>query len=248
MIKHKIIIFVLIVLSFSSCITTKTAVKDFNNAEYYDASIKFEKIIKEGDSENSFLLAESLRKSNRLWQAEKNYKNAIKFGIRDEMAYYYLTLSLKGNSNYDAADSLISNYLSKGKDEAVINLMRRESLHIKNLRLYPDTSYYKVKNLKALNTNYAEYSPAFSNEKLYFVSNRQSEKIYSGTGTPFTDLYEIKSKGANVDINSLKKLGENINNEKVNEGSITFSGEFNSPKRTCVTDWPINKVGIITIE
>ena len=50
MIKHKIIIFVLIVLSFSSCITTKTAVKDFNNAEYYDASIKFEKIIKEGDS------------------------------------------------------------------------------------------------------------------------------------------------------------------------------------------------------
>ena len=107
MIKHKIIIFVLIVLSFSSCITTKTAVKDFNNAEYYDASIKFEKIIKEGDSENSFLLAESLRKSNRLWQAEKYYKNAIKFGIRDEMAYYYLTLSLKGNSNYDAADSLI---------------------------------------------------------------------------------------------------------------------------------------------
>ena len=71
MIKHKIILFVLIVLSFSSCITTKTAVKDFNNAEYYDASIKFEKIIKEGDSENSFLLAESLRKSNRLWQAEK---------------------------------------------------------------------------------------------------------------------------------------------------------------------------------
>tara|TARA_Y100000748_G_scaffold71199_1_gene58370 strand:+ start:1066 stop:3033 length:1968 start_codon:yes stop_codon:yes gene_type:complete len=225
MIKHKIIIFALVILSFSSCITTKTAIKDFNNAEYYDASIKFEKIIKDGDSENSFLLAESLRKSNRLWQAEKHYNDAIKFGIRDEMAYYYLTLSLKGNSNYDAADSLISNYLSKGKDEAVINLMRRESLHIKNLRLYPDTSYYKVKNLKALNTSYAEYSPAFSNEKLYFVSNRQSEKIYSGTGTPFTDLYEIKSKGANVDVNSLKKLGENINNEKVNEGSITFSGD-----------------------
>ncbi len=130
----------------------------------------------------------------------------LHMAIRDEMAYYYLTLSLKANSNYDAADSLILHYLSKGKEESVLNLMRRESIHIKNLRLYPDTSYYEVKNLKALNTNYAEYSPSFSNDKLFFVSNRQSEKIYSGTGTPFTDLYEIKTKGANVDINSFKKI------------------------------------------
>ena len=36
-------------------------------------------------------------------------------------------------------------------------------------------------------------------------------------------MYEIKSRGANVDINSLKKLEDNINQEKVNEGSITFS-------------------------
>ena len=225
MIRAKNIFFVLVILSFTSCITSKTAVKDFNNAEYYDASLKFEKIIKKGDAQNSYLLAESLRKSNRLWQSEKYYKDAITYGIRDEMAYYYLTLSLKANSNYDAADSLILHYLSKGKEESVLNLMRNESVHIKNLRLYPDTSYYEVKNLKALNTNYAEYSPSFSNDKLFFVSNRQSEKIYSGTGTPFTDLYEIKTKGANVDINSLKKLGENINNEKVNEGSITFSGD-----------------------
>ena len=123
MIRAKNIFFVLVILSFTSCITSKTAVKDFNNAEYYDASLKFEKIIKEGDAQNSYLLAESLRKSNRLWQSEKYYKDAITYGIRDEMAYYYLTLSLKSNSNYDAADSLILHYLSKGKEESVLNLM-----------------------------------------------------------------------------------------------------------------------------
>ncbi len=213
----------IILILLSSCVTTKTALKNFNNAEYYDAATKFEKIIKEGDSQNSFLLGEALRKSNRLWQAQKYYTDAINYGYKEEIAYYYLALSLKSNNDYDKADSLISNYLGKGKDQNVISLMKRELQYINNLKNYPDTSYYRVKNLNAINTEFAEYSPSFSNDKLYFVSNRVSEKIYSGTGTPFTDLFEVKTRGANVDLNSLKKLDDNINNEKVNEGSITFS-------------------------
>ena len=213
----------IILTLLSSCVTTKTALKNFNNAEYYDAATKFEKIIKEGDSQNSFLLGEALRKSNRLWQAQKYYTDAINYGYKEEIAYYYLALSLKSNNDYDKADSLISNYLGKGKNQNVISLMRRELQYINNLKNYPDTSYYRVKNLNAINTEFAEYSPSFSNDKLYFVSNRVSEKIYSGTGTPFTDLFEVKTRGANVDLNSLKKLDDNINNEKVNEGSITFS-------------------------
>ena len=220
---HNLFYLLIFSYSFLSCVTTKNAIKDFNNAEYFNAANKFEKTLKSGDAKNNFLLAESLRKSNRLWQAEKFYRDAIKNGIDDEMAYYYLVLSLKANNNYEQADSLIINYLKKGEDESVISLLRKEAIYINNLKNYPDTSYYRVKNLKAINTKFAEYSPSFSNEKLYFVSNRQSEKIYSGTGTPFTDLYEIKSRGANVDINSLKKLEDNINQEKVNEGSITFS-------------------------
>ena len=220
---HNLFYLLIFTFNFLSCVTTKNAIKDFNNAEYFNAANKFEKTLKSGDAKNNFLLAESLRKSNRLWQAEKFYRDAIKNGIDDEMAYYYLVLSLKANNNYEQADSLINNYLIKGEDESVISLLRKEAIYINNLKNYPDTSYYRVKNLKAINTKFAEYSPSFSNEKLYFVSNRQSEKIYGGTGTPFTDLYEIKSRGANVDINSLKKLEDNINQEKVNEGSITFS-------------------------
>ena len=215
---------IFIFLAFlSSCVTTKTAIKEFNNAEYYSAATKFQKVIKEGDSKNSFLLAEALRKSNRLWQAQKYYTDAINNGYKEEIAYYYLALSLKSNNAYDQADSLISNYLLKGKDESVLILMKNELQNINNLRNYPDTSYYRVKNLEAINTEFAEYSPSFSNDKLFFVSNRISEKIYSGTGTPFTDLFEVKTRGANVELSSLKKLGENINNEKVNAGSITFS-------------------------
>ena len=216
--------YLIIILNFS-CVTTKTALKDFNNAEYFDAANKFEKSLKDGDAKNSFLLAESLRKSNRIWQAGDFYSNAINYGIKNEIAYYYLVLSLKANNKYDEADSVISNYLVNAKDQSVIKLINKESVYINNLRNYPDTSYYRVKNLTAINTKYAEYSPSFSKNKLFFVSNRKSEKIYKGTGTPFTDLYEVKTRGANVDINSLKKLEDNINQEKVNEGSITFSSD-----------------------
>ena len=72
----------------SSCITIKTAIKDFNNAEYYSAATKLQKVIKEDDSKNSFLLAEALRKSNRLWQAQKHYADAINNGYKEEIAYY----------------------------------------------------------------------------------------------------------------------------------------------------------------
>tara|TARA_A100001234_G_C12637068_1_gene390467 strand:- start:33 stop:1994 length:1962 start_codon:yes stop_codon:yes gene_type:complete len=223
-VKINRLFYLIIILNFS-CVTTKTALKDFNNAEYFDAANKFEKSLKDGDAKNSFLLAESLRKSNRLWQAGDFYSNAINYGIKNEIAYYYLVLSLKANNKYDEADSVISNYLVNAKDQSVIKLINKESIYINNLRNYPDTSYYRVKNLTAINTKYAEYSPSFSNDKLFFVSNRKSEKIYKGTGTPFTDLYEVKTRGANVDINSLKKLEDNINQEKVNEGSITFSSD-----------------------
>jgi len=223
-VKINRLFYLIIILNFS-CVTTKTALKDFNNAEYFDAANKFEKSLKDGDAKNSFLLAESLRKSNRIWQAGDFYSNAINYGIKNEIAYYYLVLSLKANNKYDEADSVISNYLVNAKDQSVIKLINKESIYINNLRNYPDTSYYRVKNLTAINTKYAEYSPSFSNDKLFFVSNRKSEKIYKGTGTPFTDLYEVKTRGANVDINSLKKLEDNINQEKVNEGSITFSSD-----------------------
>ena len=122
-------------------------------------------------------------------------------------------------------------YLSKHSDiilccvsqEDLTPDAKAELKNLNELKNYPDSSYYSVKNLEAINSNLTEYSPTYSNGKLFFVSNRDTEKTYKGTGTPFTDIYEIKTKGAIVDQNSLKILPDNINDEEVNEGSIAFS-------------------------
>ena len=218
-----ILLFVIVSIFLKSCINKRSALKSFNNAEYNNAAKKFEKVVKENDPKTNFLIAEAYRKSNQIYESEKYYLKSIEQGLNNEMAYYYLILSLKANNKYNVADSIAKEYILSGQNEEIIKLVQNESIYISNLKKYPDTSFYKVKNLQAINTSYADYAPSYSNGKLYFVSNRLTEKIYKGTGTPFTDLFEVVTKGANVELGTLKRLNENINNEDVNEGSITFS-------------------------
>ena len=214
---------IILIFILQSCVTSKSALKNFNNAEYNSAAEKYNQIVKEDDPKTNFLLAESYRKSNQIKKSSDYYKKAIKNGYKDEIVHYYLALSLKANSKINEAITTINNYLQKGKNEKYIGYAKAELKNLNELKNYPDSSYYFVKNLEAINSNLTEYSPTYSNGKLFFVSNRDTEKRYKGTGTPFTDIYEIKTKGAIVDQNSLKILPNNINHEEINEGSITFS-------------------------
>ncbi len=214
---------IILIFILQSCVTSKSALKNFNNAEYNSAAEKYNQIVKEDDPKTNFLLAESYRKSNQIKKSADYYKKAIENGYKDEIVHYYLALSLKANSKINEAITTINNYLQKGKNEKYIAYAKAELKNLNKLKNYPDSSYYSVKNLDAINSNLTEYSPTYSNGKLFFVSNRDTEKRYKGTGTPFTDIYEIKTKGAIVDKNSLKILPDNINHEEVNEGSITFS-------------------------
>ena len=120
----KLIPFFIISIILYSCVSTKTALKNYNSAEYAEAANKFKKVLKNNDAEGNFLLAESLRKSNQLWKSEKYYEDAIKSGYRNEIAYYYLSLAIKSNGNYDKADSLIDVYLKKSKNKDVFKLMK----------------------------------------------------------------------------------------------------------------------------
>ena len=214
---------IILIFILQSCVTSKSALKNFNNAEYNSAAEKYNQIVKEDDPKINFLLAESYRKSNQIKKSADYYKKAIENGYKDEIVHYYLALSLKANSKINEAITTINNYLQKGKNEKYIAYAKAELKNLNELKNYPDSSYYSVKNLEAINSNLTEYSPTYSNGKLFFVSNRDTEKTYKGTGTPFTDIYEIKTKGAIVDQNSLKILPDNINDEEVNEGSIAFS-------------------------
>ena len=84
-------------------------------------------------------------------------------------------------------------------------------------------SYYKIKNLEALNSPFAEFSPVYLNNELYFTSSRSNAAIYEASGTPFTDLYKVATKGAIVDAETVTPLPALINDEVRNEGCVTFT-------------------------
>lgn len=174
-------------------------------------------------AEENVLVGDAFQKSNRLVESIPFYQEAIKQGSDDESARVHLAHGLKSEQKYDEARDILTKYIPQAKDHHMEKLARKELHSLDKITdLHDRNSYYRVKNLKEINTASAEYSPAYSNNYLYFTSNRDGGKIYKTTGTHFTDIYRVATKGANVDIATLDPLDPIINHFDTNEGSIAI--------------------------
>ena len=178
-------------------------------------------------TKSNFYIAESYRLSNRIKKAEPFYSAAIEDGIEEESAHFYYALSLKANEKYKEAKSHLNDYLPTATNDEIIALAKREvdNLEVVN-RIVDKEDFFRVKNLEEINTDAAEYSPVYLNGELYFTSSRYGGKIYKATGTPFTNIYKVKTKGAVVDTTTIDAI-ELINSENTNDGSVTFTDNGN---------------------
>lgn len=199
-----------------------------NNAEFDAVISKLGDSPVKNSSEENMMVGDAYRKSNRLVESIPFYQAALKEGAPEE-ANLYLAQGLKVEQKYDEAQKVLDNYLPRARDEKTKKLAEKE---LENLRKLDDIkdkdSYYRVKNLDDINTGQAEYSPVYSQGFLYFTSNRDGGKIYRTTGTPYTDIYRVASKGANVNIGTLSALDPIINHVDTNEGSVAISADGSS--------------------
>lgn len=172
----------------------------------------------------NYFIAESYRLSNRLKEAGTYYEKAGgKFIDRDTLKFYHAQ-SLKANGKYDDARKQLEDLVQNAGNEKIKDRANAELEGLEYLQnLSTGTNYYKVKNLDLINTPSGEYAPVYSNNELYFSSNRGNGKIYEATGSPFSDIYKVATRGANVDAATVAALPEVINDPVRNEGSITFS-------------------------
>ncbi len=223
-------ILLLSILYLASCSAGKMAMKKGNKKfKYgdYDFSIEyFNKAINHNYKlgEANFNIGEAYRLSNRLKDAEPYYKAAVDNNLDDEKANYYYGLALKSNEKYKLAKQELEGYLLSASNEKVIKLTQIEIDNLIKLNDIVDKkNYYRVKNLKLINSPSAEYSPVYLDGELFFTSSRFGGKIYKATGTSFTNLYKAKTKGARVDASTITSLGELINSPNTNDGCIAFS-------------------------
>lgn len=200
-----------------------------NNFKYgkYEKVIKFYKELLRKQPNNgkaNYFVAESYRLSNRIKESEPFYKKAGGAGIDKDSVKLYYAKALQANAKYDEARTVLEEGLNSTENEKLRDRFQKELNGIAYLgKLGEKKSYYRVKSLETLNTPFAEYAPAYSNGILYFASSRANARIYEASGTPYTDLYQVETKGANVELGTLKAIPGNINTVNVNTGCITFS-------------------------
>ena len=193
----------------------------------YEKVIKYYKGVLARQPKNgkaNYFIAESYRLSNRIKESEPYYAKAGGPGIVKDSVLLYYAKALQANAKYEEAKKALDELESSTEDEKIRDRARKELEGLDYLdKLSEKKSYYRVKELETLNTRFAEYAPAYSNGVLYFASSRSNARIYEASGTPFTDIYQVDTKGANVELNTLKPLPKLINAPDVNTGCITFT-------------------------
>jgi peptidoglycan-associated lipoprotein len=217
-------------LYLTSCSVGKIAMKKGDKrlkyGEFEYSIDHYHKAIKHNynTAEANFKIAEAYRQSNRIKLAEPYYENAITQNYRAEKANYYYGLALKSNEKYGEARQQLQSYLANAGDENVKKLAEQELDNLIKLgTINEKKTYYRVRNLSLINSTAADYSPVYLDGELYFTSARYGGKIYRATGTSFTNIYKVKTKGARVDTATIASLGEGINSPNSNEGCVTFS-------------------------
>ena len=224
----RVTIFFALVLGFllAACGPEKKATKNFRLGKYQNVIDYYLKVLEKQPSNGkaNYFVAESFRLSNRIKQAEPFYAKAGGAGIDRDSVLWYYAKSLQANGKYEDARKKLNELETSSDNESLRDRARKELDGLSNLaKLNEKQSYYRVKNLEAINTPFTEYAPAYLNSELYFASSRGNAKIYEASGTPFTDLYKAATRGANVEVNTIAPLPETINAPNINEGGITFS-------------------------
>ncbi|MEL7004301.1 MAG: tetratricopeptide repeat protein, partial [Bacteroidota bacterium] len=218
-------------LLLSSCGISKKASKSFKRGFFQSSIDLYRKVLakKPNDPDANFYVAESYRQSNRVPQSEEYYKRAIEGGVENDSLLVFYADALKSAGKYAEAKKQLEQYLQNAQNvdplnskfvmmaqEAYDNMDKLEAVQQKK-------NYYKVKNLDAINTSGIEYSPIYNDGELYFTTSQKSSKIFYGTGTPFTGIFKVKTRGARVNMSSMQPIGNIINTDDAHEASVTFS-------------------------
>ena len=210
----------------SGCSPETKALKNFKYGNYETVIAYYKNILKSqpGNGKANYYIAESYRQSNRIKEAEAYYSKAGGAGVSKDSVLFYLAKAQQANGKYSEAAGTLETLRSTTVAEGMRDRASKELAGLGYLdELNTRKSYYRIKNLETLNSNFSEYSPTYLNGELYFTSSRSNDRIYGTTGTPYTDLYKAETKGAVVDVNTIKPLPESINAPNVNVGTITFS-------------------------
>jgi outer membrane protein OmpA-like peptidoglycan-associated protein len=171
--------------------------KAFNAKKYNTAATIFKKaypkVKEETEKQNVlFMIAESYRLSNNYTQAIKWFEDAINAKYPEPSILYSYGNLLKYFERYEDAGRAFYDYSFEVPDD--INGKRAfESCAIAQL-WKSNPQKFNINSVKEINTEFSDYSPYYSNGKLFWSSTRkesQGNLIFEWTGQKMCDLFEV---------------------------------------------------------
>lgn len=207
----------------------------FKAGAYFDAIELYkddlEKIKDRKDLANYlYKIATCYRLTGNARQGEIWYQKAIMRDYPDPKVYFYYAEMLKMGEKYDEAIEQYKKYKVLVPNDPLADTGIQSCELSKQWKETP--SGYEITNMRALNTKYSDFSPAYASSDynlLFFTSSRDDatgNKKSAVTGEAFTDIFitELDAKGI---WSKPKPLGEVINTP-YDEGTPSLSSDYNT--------------------
>jgi outer membrane protein OmpA-like peptidoglycan-associated protein len=207
----------------------------YKNLSYAKAIEVYEKVLKtklkpNEKSEALIKLAHSYRQVRDLPNAEKAYRTVItevkELTGENTNCYLHFAQALAANGKYDESRDAYDKYSAVQQDdkrgEGFAKLFKNTSSLSKN------AASYSVEFLD-INTNRAEFSPAYYKKGLVFVSARNEglgvKRVHSWNNTAFLDLYELPDLSA-LGSGNTASLGGGISKSAGSKSSSGLGSDF----------------------
>jgi outer membrane protein OmpA-like peptidoglycan-associated protein/tetratricopeptide (TPR) repeat protein len=226
-------LFVFSAVILVSCGGFNKAYKHYEEGEYQDAIETLKKLQakKPDDPLVNFYLAQSLRKSNRLREAEEYYAKVYNKKIpkihhedHEDDAKFYYAVVLEENGKVEEALKQYENYAKKGKNRAYVARAKREVENLKKREeLEKIQTFFEVKPVENLNTNFAEFAPVIYQDKLVLSASRDKSHESDINGQKNLGIYYVPLQSLQSGEAKMQVFDPNIHKENVNEGTPTFS-------------------------
>lgn len=204
----------------------RKADKKFSLYSYADASAIYEALYEESPNDSLALkIATCKFKMNQLTEAKKWYDNVQdKSHMSPEHHLHYGDV-LESVGEYEEASKWYGVYKEEQPSESRATEKLYGATHI--AEFYKDSSRYKIEHL-SVNTKYSDFSPAYFEDGIVFVSARLHEVGSSHTfkwdNSSFLNLYYSKYDSTNNDYSVPDYFDARLNS-KFHEGPLAFDGQ-----------------------
>ena len=223
----KVCLLIFSFFGYSQEVKLKKANSNYENFQYEDAIVTYEKVAKKGYKSVELLskLGDSYYFQSKLKEANKWYNDLFSLKKKLNSEYYFrYAQTLKAVGNYKKADEMMEkfNKVNTSDMRAILSKAQHDYLEvIKN-----NSGRYTIQNA-GINSEFSDYGASFYKNTLVFASARDTGGIFvkkhSWTNQSFTNLYS-SLMADNGSLLEPEKFSKKINS-KYHESTPVFTND-----------------------